>query len=171
MIFWIFVILTVLGIGFGIFIRVCAAKDNAAVKHYLGFDTQQEREEHKKTRLESLVYKIDTNCAGEWPDFAAWIVGITCLIVTLIMSICIIDAHVSAEAAVAVNEKRYESLVYQYENNIYDNDNDVVGKKQLFDEIQEWNEDLARYKVKQNNFWVGIFYADIFDQFEFIEYK
>lgn len=171
MIFWIFVILTVLGIGFGIFIRICVAKNDVTNKHYWDFNTWQERAEYNEKRKKSLAYKIDTNCAGKWPDFAAWIVGITCLIVTLIMSICIIDAHVSAEAAVAINEKRYESLVYQYENNIYDNDNDVVGKKQLFEEIQEWNEDLARYKVQQNDFWVGIFYADIFDQFEFIEYK
>lgn len=171
MIFWIFVILTVLGLGFGIFIRICAAKNEVANKRYWEFNTRKEREEHEEKRKKSLACKIDTNCADKWPDFAAWTVGLVCLIVALIMSICIIDAHVSAEARVAANEKRYESLVYQYENNIYDSDDDVVGKKQLFDEIQEWNESLACKKVKQNNFWVGIFYADIYDQFEFIEYK
>ena len=36
-------------------------------------------------------------------------------------------------------------------------------------DIREWNEDLAANKVKQHNFWYGIFVPDIYDQFEFIE--
>ena len=46
-----------------------------------------------------------------------------------------------------------------------------IGKKELMSEIQKWNEDLARHKALQNDFWVGIFIPDIFDQFEFIELK
>ena len=64
--------------------------------------------------------------------------------------------------------QRYESLTYQLENNLYDNDNEV-GKKQLYDEIRQWNEDVAHGKKMQDDIWVGIFYPHIYDEFEIIE--
>lgn len=76
--------------------------------------------------------------------------------------------HIGVNGEIAENQRRYESLTYQYENNIYDNDNDL-GKKELMNQIQEWNEDLAWFKVNQKDFWIGIFIPNVFDQFEFIK--
>lgn len=87
--------------------------------------------------------------------------------VVAIMLIVIIVNNVRVEAKIEVNKQRYDSLVYQAKNNFYENDNDL-GKKDLVNQIQEWNEDLAEGKVLQDDFWVGIFYADIYDKFNFI---
>ena len=91
-------------------------------------------------------------------------------IVAIIMLMVIIVKNTNVDAYVAENQMRYEMLVYQYENDIYDNDNDL-GKRDLMEDIQEWNEDLAYYRKAQDDFWVGIFHPNVYDQFEFIELK
>ena len=91
-------------------------------------------------------------------------------IVAIIMLIVIIVKNTNVDAYVAENQIRYEMLVYQYENSRYYNDNEL-GKRDLVEDIQEWNEDLAYYRKAQDDFWIGIFYPNVYDQFEFIELK
>lgn len=100
--------------------------------------------------------------------------GLTMLIIgflaVLVSIVIIIFSNVGLDAKVERYNARYESLVYQYENDIYENDNDL-GKKELMDDIQEWNEDVSYYKEMQYDFWLGIYYPNIYDQFEKIELK
>ena len=91
-------------------------------------------------------------------------------LVSIIMLVVIIINNTNVDAYVAENQMRYEMLMYQYENDIYDNDNDL-GKRDLMEDIQKWNEDLAYRRKAQDDFWVGIFYPNVHDQFEFIELK
>ena len=98
------------------------------------------------------------------------VIAFISLTVAIVMLVTIVVRNVNVDAYVAENQIRYEMLVYQYENDIYDNDNDL-GKRDLMEDIQEWNEDLAYYREAQDDFWVGIFYPNVYDQFEFIELK
>lgn len=107
----------------------------------------------------------DTN----WLKFTGIVITVIAALAIIISGIIMIDSYGDVEAKIAANNKKYESLVYQLENNLYDNDNDL-GKKELYDEIREWNEDLAYYQNMQDNFWFGIFYPNVFDRFKFIEY-
>lgn len=117
--------------------------------------------------LGSWMYD-NTKYDTDWLKLTGWVVVVIAALAILISGFIMIDSYGNAEANVAQNNKRYESLVYQLENNLYDNDNDL-GKKELYNEIREWNEDLAYYQNIQDNFWFGIFYPNVFDQFEFIE--
>lgn len=103
----------------------------------------------------------------EWIGMLSAVLTFVAGIAAAIMLIVIIANNVGVEAIIEANKQRYDSLVYQAENNLYENDNDL-GKKDLVNQIQDWNEDLAEGKVLQDDFWVGIFYADIYDEFDFI---
>ena len=103
----------------------------------------------------------------EWLGMLSAVLAFVAGIAAAIMLVVIIVNNVGVEASIESKKQRYDSLVYQAENNLYENDNDL-GKKDLVNQIQEWNEDLARGKILQDDFWVGIFYADIYDEFDFI---
>lgn len=103
----------------------------------------------------------------EWVSLLSAIISVIAGIAFVVMLIFVIVNNVGVEASIEANKQRYESLIYQAENNLYENDNDL-GKKELVNQIQEWNEDLAIGKALQDDFWVGIFYADIYDEFDFI---
>ena len=92
------------------------------------------------------------------------IFGIIASIVVLAINYIGIDGYI------ARMNTRYETLVYQYENDIYDNDNDL-GKRELMADIQNWNEDLSSRRENQHDFWIGIYIPNIYDQFECIELK
>lgn len=117
--------------------------------------------------------------ASNWTNKSDWrenasiiiiVISIASWIAFIIMSIVAIINNAGIDGQIASHEQRYESLVYQFENDIYDNDNDL-GKKELYNQIQDWNEDVAKGQALQNDPWVGIFYPDIYDQFEVIEFE
>ena len=80
-----------------------------------------------------------------------------------------IVARAGADAYLASMQEKRSALVYQLENDIYDNDNDL-GKKDLYSEITEYNCDVAEGKIKQNNIWVYNLYCNIYDELELIEF-
>ena len=116
---------------------------------------------------------VGTIFLWRWDEFSGWtlfglILSVVLVITTMIMSVCVISAHSGIEAEIAGNQQIYDSLVYQLENDLYDNDNDL-GKKELYNQIQEWNTDLAYRQHIQDDLWCGIFYPNIYDQFKYIE--
>ena len=90
------------------------------------------------------------------------------LIATIVSLIGISIEHMGAEGYAAGLTEERKAIVYQLENNLYDNDNDI-GKRELYTETTEWNTKIAKWTANQDNFWIGIYYADIYDQFETIE--
>lgn len=105
----------------------------------------------------------------DWENFgiAISVIGIFGVIVSVVV---LAINYIGIDGYIARMNTRYDSLVYQYENDIYDNDNDL-GKRELMEDIQRWNEDLSAYQKNQRDFWIGIYIPNIYDQFEYIELK
>ena len=111
-----------------------------------------------------VCYYLDCDVGVDLAEILTVISGIAIVVSIAIMS----NRYIHADADVAKYQKRYESLTYQYENDFYNNDNDV-GKYELVYQIEYWNTDLAYRKTIQRDFWLGIYYPNIYDQFEFIK--
>ena len=90
-------------------------------------------------------------------------------VIALILGSMAIAASISPEAELAKELNKRESLVYQLENDIYDND--ILGKRDLYKDIETFNSDLAYNKTAQKDFWIGIFYPNIYDKIDYITYK
>lgn len=87
-----------------------------------------------------------------------------------VMGIVILVGNSGTDAKMEDLRQRGEILEYQVENDLYDNDNDL-GKKELYSEIEDYNSTIVKGKAMQNDFWYGIFYPDIYDHLEPIDYK
>lgn len=106
----------------------------------------------------SVLAIIYTDEMSGWHLLATIAVVLT-LIALLISTIGLASVYINADASVAKWETQYESLTYQLENNLYDNDNDI-GKKELMDEFCESDELCVRQYLR-----------DVFPQYESILVK
>lgn len=119
--------------------------------------------EQKAILIGSIVWGICSDWNG-WSIFMFAFFVMAVLISLIVIACC----YIGVDGYVDVMHVRYGMLTYQYENNIYDNDNDL-GKRELMEDIRNWNEDLAWNKRMQRDFWIGIYIPDIYNQFESIK--
>lgn len=106
-------------------------------------------------------------------NYTRWgYIGGICLaigIITVAISIVIMMVnYIPAEGEREMLEVRRESLVFQYDHDMYDNDNDI-GKKELMDDIQEFNMAINFDKRMQRDFWIGIYIPNIYDNLKLID--
>ena len=90
-------------------------------------------------------------------------------IISAVLGVIAISTSVGSESYLASMQEKRNALIYQLENDLYDNDNDL-GKKELYSEIIEYNCDVAKGKIMQDNIWVYNLYSDVYDDLELIEF-
>lgn len=91
-------------------------------------------------------------------------------IATVISLIIIIAQFATVDSNLEANREIFKALTYKVES---EDCRDEFGllNKEVIDEIQDWNKDVRFYQSIQNNFWVGIYYPNVFDEFETIDYE
>lgn len=113
--------------------------------------------------LVTLAYKY----TKKHYDGASFITICLCIAVILGFAFAAINTAsqwIFKDSNTAKFEERYESLYNQAYYKMFENENDF-GKKELANQITEWNEDLAEYKKLKNNIWLSIMYPIDIDQF------
>ena len=104
--------------------------------------------------------------------------GITCtgVVATVISAVVIFGmlcgictTHIPANADLAKYQETHKALTYKLESGACRDELGLLSKS-VIDEIQDWNESVVRKKNFQKDFWIGIFYPNIYDEFETIDY-
>lgn len=90
-----------------------------------------------------------------------YVISIVGLLAIVVAGLIAIVVNFNANGTMARYKQKYESITYQIENS--------VGQKEVYEEVQEWNECIAEGKAMQDDYWFGVFYPDIYDEFELIE--
>lgn len=142
MLFWLFVIILAVGIG----LIVVGSKKWDREKHY-------------------FLYKHDYDIG----TVGNWTTGISA-VVLVIMLFILCCQHINVDAYVEKNKEIYEGITYKVTSGACRDEFGLLSKE-VIDEVQEWNKDVRFYKVAQRDFWIGIFYPNVFDQFETIDYE
>lgn len=89
-------------------------------------------------------------------------------IVVFILTVIIFCRYSTSAGYKASNEEIYKSLQYKMQTEQCRDEFGIMNKE-FIDEVQNWNADVAKYKTYQRDFWIGIFYPNIFDDFETID--
>ena len=91
-------------------------------------------------------------------------------LIALIMLCFIIFTHTNVDAYLEENREIYSALTYKMESTTCRDEFGFLSKE-VIDEVQEWNQDVRYYQSAQDNFWVGIFYPNVYDEFKTIGYE
>ena len=89
-------------------------------------------------------------------------------IIAAIMLAFIVINGVTAKGEKALYEERYKALLYKSQTEAIRDEFGIVNKEYI-DEVQAWNEDIAMHKEWQRDFWIGILFPNIYDDFETID--
>lgn len=113
-------------------------------------------------------------CCHQYDDIfmIPCIVTVIISLVTLVAFCCLagtaIYANVTAPAAFRAYEIKYDTLTYQLENNLYDNNNNI-GLKELFDEIYDYNQEIESGRINSKNPMISVLYPLDYDSLKLIE--
>ena len=124
------------------------------------------------TIIRAIVSIISFNKFSNFWDIISFISTVLAVLffsASAVLGAIAISASVGSESYLASMQEKGNALVYQLENDLYDNDNDL-GKKELYSEITEYNYDVAKGKIMQDNIWVYNLYSDVYDDLELIEF-
>ena len=111
-----------------------------------------------------VLYKVfDFEILGEL------IIGFATL-ATIISLVVIVGEYSTMDAYLEQNREEYKAITYKMKSNACRDEFGLLNKE-VIDEIQEWNKDVRFYQDIQDNFWLGIYYPNVFDEFETIDYE
>ena len=106
----------------------------------------------------------------EFLDDFGYVISIISGLAVIISLFLIIGEYTTMDSYLEKTREQYKAITYKIESNACRDEFGLLNKE-VIDEIQEWNKDVRFYQNIQDNFWLGIYYPNVFDEFETIDYE
>ena len=114
-----------------------------------------------------ILYKVfEFEFLGDFGCAMSIISGLS-IIISLFLSI---GQYTTMNAYLEKTREQYKAITYKIESDACRDEFGLLNKE-VIDEIQQSNKDLRFYQSIQDNFWLGIYYPNVFDEFETIDYE
>lgn len=111
-----------------------------------------------------ILYKV-----FEFEFLGELVTALSCLMI-IISLLVIIAQYTTMDSYLERNREQYKAITYKIESDVCRDEFGLINKE-VIDEIQKWNKDVRFYQNIQDNFWLGIYYPNVFDEFETIDYE
>ena len=103
-------------------------------------------------------------------EFLGELVTILSGFAVIVSLFLIIGEYTTIDSYLEKSREQYKAITYKIESDACRDEFGLLNKE-VIDEIQEWNKDVRFYQNIQDNFWLGIYYPNVFDEFETIDYE
>lgn len=114
-----------------------------------------------------ILYKVFD---FEFLSIFGCVIGIISGLAVIMSLFLIIGEYTTMDSYLEKNREQYKAITYKIESDACRDEFGLLNKE-IIDEIQEWNKDVRFYQNIQDNFWLGIYYPNVFDEFKTIEYE
>lgn len=101
-------------------------------------------------------------------DVTCVLLGAASFLTVMVMLFIILVENIGAAGTQAALQEDYKAIKYKLETEAARDEFGLLNKE-IVDEVQDWNSAISRGKALQKDLWLGIFYPNIYDDFETIE--
>lgn len=88
----------------------------------------------------------------------------------LVAGLILLLTQTNITATRQANAEKYKALTYKLESEAC-RDQFGLLNKEIIDEVQRWNVKVTYYKAMEDNFWIGIYYPDVYGDLGMIDYE
>ena len=118
----------------------------------------------------ALNYKYEYSNTSEFILIFGVAVAFIGAVWLLIAGLLLAISQTTITAYRQVNTEKYKALTYKLESDAC-RDQFRLLNKEIIDEVQRWNVKVTYYKAMEDNFWVGIYYPDVYGDLGTIDYE
>ena len=119
---------------------------------------------------ESLSYEYEySNVSGFILSFGV-VISFIGVVWFLVAGLILFLTKTNVTATRQANAEKYKALTYKLESEAC-RDQFGLLNKEIIDEVQRWNVKVTYYKAMEENFWIGIYYPDVYGDLGTIDYE
>ena len=119
---------------------------------------------------ESLSYEYEYSNASSFILSFGVVISFISVVWFLVAGLILLLTQTNVAATRQANAEKYKALTYKLESEAC-RDQFGLLNKEIIDEVQRWNVKVTYYKAMEDNFWVGIYYPDVYGDLGTIDYE